>query len=100
MKAIRKLDVGTAAVYGAVLFAVITFVYGFVYWVIGWLFGAQSWLIDMNLWNWTTYTFASLLSVLWASLLNALVGALGGLIVALVYNAVAGIMGGIKIDLE
>ena len=57
-------------------------------------------VIDMNLWNWTTFTFASLLSVLWASLLNALVGALGGLIVALVYNAVAGIMGGIKIDLE
>lgn len=100
MKAIRKIDVGTTTLYGAVLFAVITFVYGFVLWVIGWLFGAQSWLIDMTLWNWTSYTFASLLSVLWASLLNGLVGALAGLIVALLYNATAGIMGGLKIDLE
>jgi len=33
-------------------------------------------------------------------LINALGGALGGLVVALVYNAVAGMMGGVKINLE
>lgn len=100
MKTLRKIDVGSAVVYGAVLFAFWTFVIGVAYWILGWLFGAQSWFIDMNLWNWTSYTFSSLLSVLWQSLINALIGALGGLIVALVYNAVAGIMGGIKLELE
>jgi len=33
-------------------------------------------------------------------LINALGGALAGLVVALVYNAVAGMMGGVKINLE
>ena len=34
------------------------------------------------------------------TLINALGGALAGLVVALVYNAVAGMMGGVKINLE
>jgi hypothetical protein len=38
--------------------------------------------------------------VFWRALVNAIPGALGGLLVALVYNAVAGMMGGIKINLE
>ena len=54
----------------------------------------------MNLGNWTAYTFSTFLSVLWRSLVNAIGGALGGLVVALVYNAVAGMMGGIKLNLE
>ena len=33
-------------------------------------------------------------------LVNAIGGAFGGLLVALVYNAVAGVMGGIKIEVE
>jgi hypothetical protein len=40
------------------------------------------------------------LAVIWRSVVNALGGALGGLVIALVYNAVAGIMGGIKIQLD
>ena len=50
--------------------------------------------------NWTSYTFSTFLSVIWRSLVNALGGALGGLVVALVYNAVAGMMGGIKLNVE
>ena len=54
----------------------------------------------MNLANWSAYTFSTFLSVIWRSLINALGGALGGLVVALIYNAVAGMMGGVKIELE
>ena len=100
MKTIRSIDIGKAVLYGAVLFAFWTLVIGIYYWILGWAFGAQSWFIDMNLANWTSYTFSSLLSVLWRMLVNALGGALAGLIVALVYNAVAGIMGGIKLEVE
>jgi hypothetical protein len=100
MKSLRKIDVGSAALYGAVLFALWTFVVGFVYWVLGWLFGSASWFIDMNIWNWTTYSFATLLAVVWQSLINGVIGAIGGLIVAVVYNIVAGVTGGLKLDLE
>jgi hypothetical protein len=49
---------------------------------------------------WTEYTFKTFLSVIWRMFINGIGGALAGLVVALVYNAVAGIMGGIKIELE
>jgi hypothetical protein len=66
----------------------------------GWIFGAQSWFIDMDLVNWTGCTFKTLLAVIWRMFVNGLGGALAGLIVALVYNAVAGVMGGIKIEVD
>ena len=100
MQAIRKIDYGSAALYGAVLVAVWTLVVGIIYWILGWIFGAQSWFIDMNLANWTGFTFTTLLAVLWKMIINGLIGALAGLVVALVYNIVAGIMGGLKIELE
>jgi hypothetical protein len=100
MKAIKSVSVGSFALYGAVLAVFWTFVFGFTYWILGWIFGAQSWWIDMNLANWTSYTIQTFLSVFWRSLINAIPGALGGLLIALVYNAVAGMMGGIKINLE
>ena len=100
MKAIKSVSVGSFALYGAVLAVFWTFVFGLTYWILGWIFGAQSWWIDMNLANWTSYTFQTFLSVFWRSLINAIPGALGGLLIALVYNAVAGMMGGIKINLE
>jgi len=100
MKTIKSVNVGSFVLYGALLAAFWTFVFGFIYWIIGWIFGAQSWWIDMNLANWTVYNFATFLTVFWRSLINALGGALAGLVVALVYNAVAGMMGGIKLNIE
>jgi hypothetical protein len=100
MKTIKSVNVSSFIIYGAVLVAFWTFAFGLFYWILGWIFGAQAWWIDMNLGNWTAYTLATFLSVVWRSLVNALGGALGGLIVALVYNAVAGMMGGVKINLE
>jgi len=100
MRTIKRLDIGSMVLYGAVLVAFWTFAFGLYYWIMGWIFGAQSWWIDMNLLNWTEYTFRTFLTVIWRMLLNGVGGALAGLLVALVYNAVAGVMGGIKIDLE
>ena len=54
----------------------------------------------MNLGNWTSFTFQTFLSVIWRSLINAIPGALAGLLIALVYNVVAGMMGGLKINVE
>ena len=67
MKAIKSVDVGSFALYGAVLVAFWTFAFGLWYWILGWIFGAQSWLIDMNLANWSAYTFATFMSVFWRS---------------------------------
>ena len=100
MKIIRSISISSAVIYGAVLFAFWTLVIGIYYWLVGWIFGAQSWFIDMNLANWTGYTLSSLFAILWRMLVNALGGALAGLIVALVYNAVAGVMGGTKLKVE
>ena len=100
MKAIKKIDISSAVLYGAVLVAFWTLAFGIYYWVAGWIFGAQSWFIDMNLVNWTSYTFRTFLSIFWRMFVNGLGGALAGLLVALVYNAVAGITGGIKLELE
>jgi hypothetical protein len=98
MKTIKSVNVGSFALYGAVLAAFWTFAFGLVYWILGWIFGAQAWWIDMNLVNWSVYSFATFMTIFWRSLINAIPGALGGLLIALVYNAVAGIMGGIKLN--
>jgi hypothetical protein len=100
LKTIKSVSVSSFVLYGAVLAAFWTFVFGLYYWVLGWIFGAQSWWIDMNLVNWSSYTIVTFLSVLWRSLVNALGGALAGLVVALVYNIVAGMMGGIKLNVD
>jgi hypothetical protein len=100
MKTIKSVNVGSFVLYGALLAAFWTFVFGLVYWIMGWLFGASSIWIDMNLGNWSAYTFTTLLTVLWRSIVNALSGALAGFVVAVVYNAVAGMMGGIKLNVE
>ena len=98
-KAINSIDLGKAALYGFVLVAFWTFVFGFAYWILGWLFGAQAWFIDMNLGNWTSFTLQTALSVVWRMLINGAIGAFAGFFVALVYNAVAGMMGGIVVTL-
>jgi len=100
MRSIKRIDIGSAILYGAILAAFWTFIFGLYYWIIGWIFGAASWLVDMNLGIWTEFTLKTFLSVIWRMLINGLGGAFAGLVVALVYNAVAGIMGGLKIDLE
>jgi len=100
MKSIKSVDVKSFVLYGAVLAAFWTFVFGLYYWVLGWIFGAQAWWIDMNFVNWSVYSFATFLAVIWRSFLNAIGGALGGLVIALVYNAVAGMMGGVKLNLD
>jgi len=100
MKTIKSVNITSFVLYGAVLAAFWTFAFGLYYWILGWIFGAQSWWIDMNLANWTAYTVATFMTVIWRSLINALGGALAGLLIALVYNAVAGMMGGIKLNLD
>ncbi|OGO34368.1 MAG: hypothetical protein A2W35_19710 [Chloroflexi bacterium RBG_16_57_11] len=100
MKTVKSVDVRSFIVYGALLAAFWTFAFGLIYWILGWLFGATAWWIDMNLANWSAYTFATFLMVIWRSLVNALGGALAGLVVALVYNIVADMMGGIKLKIE
>lgn len=100
MRTIKRLNIGSVVLYAAVLAAFWTLAFGLYYWIIGWIFGAQSWLIDMNLGNWTEYTLRTFLTVIWRMLINGVGGALAGLLIALVYNTVAGFMGGIKIELE
>ena len=100
MKTIKSVNVTSFVLYGAVLAAFWTFAFGLYYWILGWIFGAQSWWIDMNLANWTAYSVATFMAVIWRSLINALGGALAGLLIALVYNVVAGMMGGIKLNLD
>ena len=100
MKTIKSVNVGSFALYGAVLAAFWTVVFGLYYWVLGWLFGAQSIFIDMNLGNWTVYSLYTFGLVFLRALLAALGGALAGLVVAWVYNIVAGMMGGIKLNVE
>jgi hypothetical protein len=100
MKTIKSVNVKSLAWYGFVLVALWTFIFGLAYWILGWIFGAQSWWIDMNFSNWSFYTIYTFLMVAWRALVNGLIGALAGWIVALVYNAVARMMGGIQINIE
>lgn len=100
MKTITSVSVKSFAGYGAVLAAFWTLVFGFWYWVVGWILGAQSWFVDMNLGNWSVYTMYTFGGIFVRALLAAAGGALAGLVVALVYNFVAGVMGGIKLNLE
>ena len=100
MKTIRSVNVKSFVAYGAVLAALWTFVFGVFYWILGWIFGAQSWWIDMNLGNWTVYTLTTFGLVFLRALFAAVGGAIAGWVVALVYNAVAGMMGGIILNLE
>jgi hypothetical protein len=100
VKTIKSVNVGSFALYGAILAAFWTCVFGLYYWILGWLFGAQSIFIDMNLGNWTVYSLYTFGLVFLRALLAALGGALAGLVVAWVYNIVAGMMGGIKLNVE
>ena len=45
----------------------------------------------MNLANWTEYTLRTFLSVIWRMIVNGVGGTLAGLLIVLVYNAVAGL---------
>ena len=100
MKSIKSVDVGSFTLYGAVLAALWTFIFGLFFWILGWIFGASSWWIDMNLANWTAYSLTTLGLVILRALFAGVAGALAGLVAALVYNAVAKMMGGVKIKLE
>jgi hypothetical protein len=100
VKTIKSVNVGSFALYGAVLAAFWTCVFGLYYWILGWLFGAKSIFIDMNLGNLTVYSLYTFGLVFLRALLAALGGALAGLVVAWVYNIVAGVMGGIKLNVE
>jgi hypothetical protein len=54
----------------------------------------------MNVINWSGYALVTFVAIFWRMMVNALGGALAGLVIALVYNAVAGMMGGLKINVE
>jgi hypothetical protein len=54
----------------------------------------------MNLGLWAEFTLKTALGVVWRMFVNGLGGAFAGFFAALIYNAVAGIMGGIVINLE
>jgi hypothetical protein len=100
MKTIKSVDVGSFALYGALLAGFWTLVFGVIYWILGWIFGANSWWIDMNLGTWSVYSLSTLVLVLARAIISTLVGALAGVVVALVYNLVAGAMGGLKLKVE
>jgi hypothetical protein len=100
MKKIRSVDVGTLSIYSALLVGFWTLVFGVAYWTLGWLFGARSWWIDMNLGSWSVYTLSTLVYVIAKAIIAGLVGALAGVIGAVVYNLVARQMGGVKIYLQ
>jgi len=100
MKTIKSVNVKSFVLYGAVLAAFWTFAFGIWYWILGWIFGASSWWIDMNLGNWTAYTLTTFGLLFLRAIFAALGGAIAGWVVALVYNAVAGMMGGVKINVE
>ena len=100
MKTIKSVNVGSFALYGAILAALWTLIAGLFYWILGWIFGAASWWIDMNLANWSVYSLTTFGLVFLRAIFAGAGGALAGLVVALVYNIVAGVMGGLKINLE
>ncbi len=100
MKTIRSVNVGSFALYGAVLAGLWTFVLGVYYWLLGWIFGAQSWFVNMNLGNWTVYTMTTFGLIFLKTFIVAVGGALAGAVIAWIYNLVAGMMGGLKLNLE
>jgi hypothetical protein len=100
LKTIKSVNVGSFVLYGAVLSAFWTLIIGWFYWILGWLFGATSAWIDMNLANWSIYSATSFIAVVGRAIIAAVGGALAGLVLALVYNFVAGLTGGLKINVE
>jgi hypothetical protein len=100
MKTIKSVNVGSFVLYGAILAAFWTLVFGWLYWILGWIFGATSLWIDMNLGNWTVYSMTTFIAVIGRALISAFGGAIAGLVVAVVYNIVAGMSGGIKLNVE
>ena len=99
-KTIRAVHRSSGVRYGAVLAATVTLVFGISWWLVGWLRGAPSPLRDRTLGSFSAYTFQALLSVHWAMVVNGVGGALAGLVVVLLANAVAGVMGGLKLTVE
>ena len=100
MKTIKSVNVGSFTLYGAVVASLWTFIFGVFYWILGWIFGSTSWWIDMNLGNWTVYTLTTFGLLFLRAIFAAIGGAIAGAVVGWVYNAVAGMMGGLKINLE
>ena len=97
MKAMKSNNGYSAALYGAILAAFWTVAFGWFMWILGWIFSATSIRIDMNLGNWTVYSMKTFIAVTGRALFFAAGGALAGLVVAVLYNLVAGMMGGLKI---
>ncbi len=54
----------------------------------------------MNLGNWTVYTMTTFGLIFLKAFIVAVGGALAGAVIAWIYNIVAGMMGGLKINVE
>ncbi len=97
-RALRSIDVGSMALYGAVLYGAIYLVVGLIALIIAGFTGTEGVLrgfVTAVLYAGVGLVFLSI-PVLIAIVIGAVAGAVG----ALVYNGVARLTGGIKIDLE
>ena len=97
MQQIRRISIGSATLFGAVLAGVYVFIGALAFYILE-VFG----LIGEGelLGNFLGLTIGTFIGVLVAGIFAAVVGAIAGFVYAAIYNIVAGITGGIAIDLE
>ena len=97
MKKIRRVSPGSAALFGAVLAGVYVFVIALAIWILE-VVGAIG---DGGfLGEFLGITVGTFLGALFAGIISGVSGAIAGFVYAVIYNAVAGITGGLAIELR
>jgi hypothetical protein len=97
MQQIRRISIGSATLFGAVLAGVYVFIAALAIYILEILGLIGEGELLGNLLGLTVGTFVG---VLVAGIFAAAAGAIAGFVYAAIYNIVAGITGGLVIDLE
>jgi len=107
MKTLKRFDVLSVAKFQAVMMAAIYFIFALIGTAIAKIFGGMAGSMMMNQGMQmqaqgmqSAMTGGSIMALILAPVFGAVAGFIGGAIVAFVYNVVAKVIGGIKLDLE
>jgi hypothetical protein len=96
---IRKVGVGSAAKISGALYAVIGLIMGAIFAMISILSGAMATATSNDVPSWIAPLFG-VGAIVVAPILYGVMGLIGGAVAALVYNLVAGMAGGLEIEVD
>ena len=96
---IRKVGIGSAVKVGGVLYALLGLVFGICFALFAMVFGAATTAASGDMPPWMGSIFG-LGAIIILPIMYGVMGAIGGALMGALYNLVAGITGGVEVDVQ